>query len=650
MHHHTRIVFLVLFAAAGLLTIAPLGAPAPAAPQDDSLGPTPAVIPPIVVERIPFDIKIESDDLESVPFSLMIIGDDEAVFTMQGIIPQTIRNVRVPGSGRHQLMLVTAGKTWESNFRSLAGWQTLLAPLFAIVMALVFRQVYVALFAGVWLGSMIIQNYNPITGLFHALDHYVIASLAGSGGWDHVSIAVFTLMLGGLVGIIQANGGAMGVVHAISRLATSARRGEFATWLMGVLIFFDDYTNTLIVGNTMRPITDRLRISREKLSYIVDSTAAPVTAIAVITSWIGFEITLLKDAFASVGMLDRNPFTTFVASVPYSYYPILTLVFVLCVALFRRDYGPMLKAERRARSTGAVLSATAVPISNIDSEIQRVEGVAERWINAVLPIALVVVGTVWGLVETGRESLIASGAADPSLFDAIRAGNSFVALLWSSFAGCLVAIALSLAQRLLSLTQVMNAWAGGIKAMAPAIVILVLAWAIGAVCTDLHTADYLVGRLSNVIHPDALPGLIFLASAAVSFSTGTSWGTMTILTPLCIPLVIQVTQLTDMSAAASNTILLSSIASVLSGAVFGDHCSPISDTTIMSSMASNADHIDHVRTQLPYAMTVALLAVTLGYLPVAFGGHPYVSLAVAAVAVVVVVRVFGKPNSAPETA
>jgi Na+/H+ antiporter NhaC len=643
MRRHSLTALLVLIAAIGLWCLASRVAPAGAQPED-GLGASPATVPQLVVEHIPFDVKIESKDLESVPYALMIIGDDEAIFTYQGVIPSTIRNVRVPSGGDFQLMFVTAGKTWETGFRSLSGWQTLLAPLFAILIALIFRQVHVALFAGIWLGAMIIEDYNPVLGLFYTVDHYVVDSLAGSSGWDHTSIAIFTLMLGGLVGIISANGGARGVVASISRLATTPRRGEFATWLMGTMIFFDDYTNTLIVGNTMRPVTDRLRISREKLSYIVDSTAAPVAAIAVITSWIGFEISLLKDAFESVGMLDRNPFTTFVAAVPYSYYPILTLLFVLAVALWQRDYGPMLSAERRARRTGAVLSPYAVPISDLDSEVRSSVDVSARWFNAAIPVLVVVLGTVWGLIETGRETLEASGTPNAPWFDALRSGNSFVALLWSSFMGCFIAVLMTLGQRLLSLTATMNAWVGGVKAMTPAIVILVLAWAIGAVCNDLHTADYLVSRVSNVLHPDLLPGIIFLVAAGVSFSTGTSWGTMTILTPLCIPLVIQVTQLAGMSAAASEVILLSSIASVLSGSVFGDHCSPISDTTIMSSMASNADHIDHVRTQLPYAVTVALLSVTLGYLPVALGGHPYASLAIGAVAVAVVVRVFGRPT------
>jgi Na+/H+ antiporter NhaC len=601
-----------------------------------------------VVEKIPFNVEVVDPGLESVPFALMLLDEeDEVVFHYNGIIPATVRNVRVPSTGSYQIMLTTAGRTWEREVRSLGGLVTLLPPLIAILMALIFRQVYIALFAGVWIGAFIVEDYNVVRGFFYVIDHYVIDALAGSDGRDHTSIAVFTLLLGGLVGIVSRSGGAKGIVNSLTKYATSPIRGQVATWFMGIFIFFDDYTNTLIVGNTMRPITDKLRISREKLSYLVDSTAAPVACIAVVTSWIGFEISLLKDAFESVGMLDLNPFTTFVTAIPYSYYPIMTLLFGFMIARTGRDFGPMLRAERRALNKGLLLRPDAVPISNIDTEIKTAEGVPERWYNAVVPVVVVIVGTVVGLVVTGRESLAAAGEST-SLFEAIREGNSFVSLLWSSFAGCVVAMLMVVGQRILPVTEAINAWVAGIKAMTPAIIILVLAWAIGAVCGDLHTADYLVGRLTGVIAPELLPGLIFLVAAAVSFSTGTSWGTMTILTPLTIPLVIQITQFHDMQPAVQHGILLSGIAAILSGAVFGDHCSPISDTTIMSSMASTADHVDHVRTQLPYAATVAAVCIVLGYVPAALGVPVPAVLLTCLVAVLLIVRFVGRPVAAPE--
>jgi len=452
------------------------------------------------------------------------------------------------------------------------------------------------------------------------------------------------MLLGGMVGVFSRIGGTRGVVDEISRLATSPRRGQLATWLMGLAVFFDDYTNTLIVGNTMRPITDRLRISREKLSYIVDSTAAPVACIAVITSWIGFEISLVKDAFDSMG-LDRNPFTTFLASIPYSFYPILTLLFGLLVAGTTRDFGPMAGAERRARTTGNVLADKAVPLSNIEEDIKSDPSQSARWYNAAIPIGVVVLGTFAGLVWTGRSALIESGATDYSLLDTIRHSDSFVSLLWSSLAGCVAAILLGLTQRLASLTEIMNAWVAGVKSMVAAIIILVLAWSIGAVCTDLQTAHYLVGKASGIISPVLLPTIVFLVAAAISFSTGTSWGTMTILTPIAIPLVVRIAEINAVSPGVQEAVLLSSISAVLAGSVFGDHCSPISDTTIMSSMASGADHVDHVRTQLPYAATVGVIAIAFGYLPAGYDLSPALSLLLGAAAVFGIVMLFGKRES-----
>jgi Na+/H+ antiporter NhaC len=393
----------------------------------------------------------------------------------------------------------------------------------------------------------------------------------------------------------------------------------------------------------MRPLTDRLRISREKLSYIVDSTAAPITSLAVITSWIGFEISLIGQSFTSLG-IDRNPLTTFVASLPYSYYPILAVLFVLMIVLSGRDYSLMLRAERRARRTGKVLSDTAVPISNIDAESVAVTpGVVPRFVNGVVPIAVVVAVSFIGLLLTGRQSLAASGAQTGGILDMLKESNSFTALLWGSFAGCLAAALLALAQGLLTLTETVTAWVNGIRSMIPAIIILVLAWCIGKICTEMRTADYLVHHLAGVLSPRFLPLVVFCLAMGISFSTGTSWGTMSILTPIVIPLVLGTVSASGISGIAGDRILLGSIAAILSGAVFGDHCSPISDTTIMSSMASAADHIDHVRTQLPYAVTVGGVSLLCGYLLQAAGSPAWICLVLSCAILVAIIRLLGKP-------
>jgi hypothetical protein len=253
--------------------------------------------------------------------------------------------IEMEDTGRHRISTTAGGKTWDVETRTVNGLLSILPPLIAIVFALAFRQVIVALLAGVWLGSFILWDFQPLVSLLHVIDYYIVGTLSSpEESTDHVSIVIFTLLLGGMVGITSRMGGMQGIVNRVSRLATTPKRGQLTTWFLGVLIFFDDYTNTLIVGTSMRPLTDRLRISREKLSYIVDSTAAPVTVLAVITSWIGFQISLIGQSFVTLGV-DRNPFGTFISAIPYNFYPIFAVLFVLIIVLSGRDYSLMYKAE-----------------------------------------------------------------------------------------------------------------------------------------------------------------------------------------------------------------------------------------------------------------------------------------------------------------
>lgn len=597
---------------------------------------------------IPFSYKPAEPILQTVlerSDSVTVYLDGATVFRGEtGYFARRELNVTVSSPGTHEITLSDGHETYTQEILTLSAILCILPPIVAIVFALVFKQVVPALLTGVWLGSFFISGFRPVASLLRIVDHYVIETLAGKEeGIDHISIIIFTLLLGGMVGITSRMGGMQGIVDRVSKIATNARRGQLAVWVMGIIIFFDDYTNTLIVGNSLRPLTDRLRISREKLSYIVDSTAAPITALAVITSWIGFEISLIDQSFGSLG-IDRNPLATFVASIPFSFYPILAILFVLLIVLTGRDYSMMLTAERRARESGKVSSDSAMPLSSIDSNaIASAGGATPRWFNGVIPIAVVVGVTFYGLVYTGRGALGGAGSTVPGLFEAIKESNSFTALLWASFAGCIAAAILALGQRLLTLTETITAWTNGIRSMLNAIIILVLAWCIGSVCMELHTADYLVHKLSGVLTPAMLPAIVFLLAMGISFSTGTSWGTMSILTPIVIPLCYGIGGAAGLTGDAFETVLLASIAAILSGAVFGDHCSPISDTTIMSSMASAADHIDHVRTQLPYAITVGAVSLVAGYLLTALGVSGPVSLLAGSAVLFVIVRFAGRP-------
>ncbi|MEC7730745.1 MAG: Na+/H+ antiporter NhaC family protein [Candidatus Neomarinimicrobiota bacterium] len=510
---------------------------------------------------------------------------------------------------------------------------SILPPLFAILLALVTHEAHLSLFIGIWLGSTLVVQH-PISGLTYALDTYMVQTVTDHG---HASILIFTMVFGGLIGVISANGGMAGAVHAAARYATSNRRSQLATVLMGFVIFFDDYANTLLVGNMMRPFTDRVKISREKLSYLVDSTAAPVASLAIISSWSVFQMSLLESPFEQFG-ISVNPYFTFIQSIPFSFYCILTLVFILINVMLKREYGPMHAAENRAISTGKVLADNAKPL--LDPSLMQGKNITpSHWSNAFIPIGVVVAVTIGGLIITGLKSVTME---NPSLRDIIGAADPYASLIWGSCISSITAIGISVGKGVLNLEKALESWVNGVRSMVMACIILVLAWTIGSVCKDLHTAEYLVSISSNVLTPNMLPFITFGTAAAISFSTGSSWATMSILIPVVVPMALHLMTL-DPNAVVESPVFLATFASVLSGSVFGDHCSPISDTTILSSTASASDHIDHVKTQMPYALTVGILAMTLGCLGVGFGVPVSVILITGSVILFVIIRYVGQP-------
>jgi len=552
------------------------------------------------------------------------------------------------GVGSHSILVRRDGEQAETDLRLLPGWLSLLPPILAIGLALSLRNVLVALFAGVFSGVLILQHWNPFTALGRTIDSFIVPALTDA---DHASILIFSTLLGGMVGIVSRSGGTQGIVEWLSPYATNSRRGQLAAWAMGVLIFFDDYANTLIVGSTMRPITDRLRISREKLAYIVDSTAAPIASVIPISTWIGFEVGLIGDAFQQLA-LPYNAYTTFIASITYRFYPIFALVLGFAIAYTGRDAGPMLEAERRAASTGQVTADGDIPIADFSaSALEPPAEAPRRAINALLPILTVIGVTIVGLAWDGSSRI--ERAVDESTFhrlqEAFSNANSFHVLLWASLAGVLVALGLAIGQRILTLHEATSAMVEGFKSMLMAFTVLLLAWSIGAVCDQLATPQYLVGAIRGTLSPELLPVLTFLISAAISFATGTSWATMAILVPLVIPVTHGLALSNGYVGGGPElyALLLGTISSVLAGSVWGDHCSPISDTTILSSMASGCDHMAHVRTQIPYAVAIGVVGMLVGDLPTAYGLSPWISLAVGSALIILGVRFLGRRSHDP---
>ena len=509
-------------------------------------------------------------------------------------------------------------------------WLALLPPLLAIGLALVLREVIVALFAGVLVGATLAAGGNPLAGALRSVDTYAVGAVADS---DHAAILVFSLLLGGMAGVVTRSGGAAGLAGWVTRRATDAKRGQLATWGLGLLIFFDDYANSLLVGASMRPITDRLRISREKLAFLVDATAAPVASLALVSSWVGVEVAYIGDELESAGV-DLDAYVAFLRTLPYRFYPWLMLLFGLVLVLFGRDFGPMGAAERRARLEGKLLRDGARPASDFAESEGLDDSVPPRGANALVPVITVVLVVLVGMVLDGRAKVLAEGGALTARA-LIGAASSTSALLWGSATGGFVAVALG--RRTLGTRGALEAWLAGLRSMLLACVILALAWSRGALCRELGTAEVVIQTIGDGLAPGLLPALVFVVAALVSFATGTSWGTMAILFPLVVPLAAGL-------APGDEAILLGGISSILAGSVWGDHCSPISDTTIMSSMASSCDHVDHVRTQLPYALTVGFVALVFGELGTGRGLYPpYVGLALGAVVIVLVVRFVGKP-------
>ena len=520
--------------------------------------------------------------------------------------------------------------------QSGVSWVSVMPPVVAIVLALITRQAHLSLFMGILIG-VCIHTGGIWSGLTTSLDTYLVNSLAGSS--SHTSILMFTLAFGGLIGVMSANGGLKGIVAAASKYATNNFRGQLVTAIMGLVIFIDDYSNTLLVGNMMRPFTDSVRISREKLSYLVDSTAAPVASLAAISTWSIFQMSLLDSPYKAHG-ISANLYLTFLQSIPYSFYCIFTLVFLFATVLMRREMGPMHKAETRSQTTGAVLAENAQPM--VDESLVREfeESKLSHWSNGLIPILAVLVITICGLFITGIEGL--DNGSPKTIRNIIGNSNANASLIWGSFLAGFIAIIMSVSGGLLSLIKAMDAWISGVRSMVMACIILVLAWTIGDVCADMKTAEYIVDLTSGFLTPALLPAVTFFTAAVISFSTGSSWATMSILVPVTVPMSIQLLG-GEGNQVVQDPIFLSTFAGVLSGSVFGDHCSPISDTTVLSSTASGSDHIDHVRTQLPYALISGVIALLAGYIFTGLGISLIVSLSVGLVLVIGVLKIFGKP-------
>lgn len=552
------------------------------------------------------------------------------------------------------LLLLTTVPTFAEEIDQIAqvnankfGIITIIPPLLAIVLAFITKNVVVSLFLGVLSGSLILQfaagKSLPEGIVLSFLDFISRALNSLADPWD-AGIILQVLTIGGVINLVGKMGGAKAIAEALAKRAKTSKGAQFISWLLGILVFFDDYANSLIVGPIMRPVFDKLSISREKLAFVIDATAAPIAGLAIISTWIGLEVGLIHDAFGSIN-IDVDAFGIFLQTIPYRFYNILILAFILLSAFMVREFGPMRKAEYLSYRQKSSRKDLDNGVEELDDMAPK-DGVELSIWNAIIPIGVLIIGSLAAFYYSGYsaiaggedKALLAAINASPVSFNSIKecfsASDASVALFQSAVFASIVAIIMAKFKKIYTISEAIEVWIDGTKTLMITGVILLLAWSLSSVIKEVGTAKFLIHYLSGSIPPFLLPTIIFILGALISFSTGTSYGTMGILMPLAIPLAHSINP--DMSYVVVST------SAVLTGAIFGDHCSPISDTTILSSMGGGCDHIDHVKTQMPYAVFTGAFAILVGYIPAGLGVPFYIILPIAIVALGVGLRIIGK--------
>ena len=494
------------------------------------------------------------------------------------------------------------------------GMWGIIPPLLTITLAFVTKDVIVSLFLGILSGCVIAAGGNPALALMNATDLFA-ASL--SDGWN-IRIFLFCALLGALVGMLSKTGSAQAFGTWVSKKLKTRTGSQFVTFLFGIIVFIDDYFNSLTVGTVMRSINDKNKVSRAKLAYILDSTAAPVCILAPVSSWVVTVMSIVRDAegFDKLGISDLE---FFIRAVPYNLYALTTLLMVACIIFFKRDFGPMRASELSAQKTGVLWNEEKYGV--ISGHIKEEKTVRAKAVDMLFPIVLLIVCalvffplvTYLNAVDGENISSLMQAMHSMSLREAFINTDSSYALFYAIIFTLVFTYVYYLARRLMNLKEASQAVRDGIKSMIPALIILVMAWSIGTVIRSSPSDGGLgLGRyLSEAVVGSGfplwiIPAVVFVLSAVIAFATGTSWGTFGIMIPLVMPIVVGLIQGQGQNPAESLNSVFICISAVLGGAVFGDHASPISDTTILSSTGASCPHLEHVATQMPYALFAAL--------------------------------------------
>lgn len=509
---------------------------------------------------------------------------------------------------------------------SYAKWMSLLPPIIAIVLALITKEVYSSLFIGILAGALMYANFNFAGTIQHLFVDGFIASVADS---YNIGIILFLIVLGAIVALMNKAGGSAAFGRWATKHIKTKIGAQLMTILLGVLIFVDDYFNCLTVGSVMRPVSDKFKISRAKLAYIIDATAAPVCIIAPVSSW----------AAAVAGFVpgDTNGFGLFIKAIPYNYYAILTIIMMIVLAFLKFDYGPMKKHEANAEAGDLFSSADAEMFRQLEEKDEQKKG--SVW-DLLLPVIVLIVACILGLIHSGG-FFTAGEDGYQNFMVAFSNADASVGLVYGAFAGLIFSIIYFICRRALNFKECMESIPEGFKAMVPAIMILACAWTLKSM-TDSLGAKVFIAEFVRTL-PEAaitfLPIIVFAIAVGLSFATGTSWGTFGILIPIVLAIF-------GAKGGVDYPVCIVAISACMAGAVCGDHCSPISDTTIMASAGSQSNHINHVTTQLPYALTVAAVSAVC-YLIAGFVVNPWIMLPISIVLMVgtlFVIRACAKKN------
>ena len=542
------------------------------------------------------------------------------------------------------------------------GFITLLPPFIAIILAFITKDVILGVLSGTFLLSLasniffvdtiaLINIYDTLVESFSKIISYVLKSTSDP---VNAGIILQILCIGGLVALITKMGGAKAIALQFAKRAKTAISAQLNTWFIGLLIFFDDYANLLIVGPIMRPLADKFKISREKFAFIIDSTAAPVAGIAIISTWIGLEVSLIKNAYASIGIDNISAFGIFVETIPYRFYNIFMLFFVALTAIMGREFGSMYAAQIRAKTTGQIApvsKSAALDTAELEDQfLAPKDGIEIRAFDAIVPVMTLIILAILGFYFNGFSVLegeeLANAKANPLSFETLRSAfgsaDSSIVLFQAALFAAIVAIFIGVRRRIFNIKEAIETWIYGWKTMIFTIVLLLLAWSLSSIVKDLGTSTFITHLLADKLPEFILPATIFAFASLISFAIGTSYGTMGVLMPLAVPLAFEVAKLNGLEGEALHHYMVLNISCVLTGAIFGNHCSPISDNVILSSMSAKCDHMEHVRTQIPYALFICAISLFTGYIPTALGLSVWLVLPLNFILITLLLRIIGK--------